>query len=88
MTSLNPVQCFACDRLDRSRMTRPTMPGEAPRVLIDTCEAFPKGIPMPIALGGADHRTEFQGDQGLHFVQAPGEEAAEAFRNWKNKFGS
>lgn len=31
------------------------------------CTAFPQGIPLEIALGIANHRHPFEGDNGIHF---------------------
>lgn len=43
-----------------------------------TCAAFPEGIPDEIYVGGFDHRTEFDGDQGIRF-EAANEEDAERY---------
>jgi hypothetical protein len=58
MTLIGPVLCLACTRLDRS--TRE----------VETCLAYPKGIPVEIRDGG-DHR-KLRGDetQRLVFEQA------------------
>lgn len=88
MTSRSPAQCLGCARLDRTRMTRPSMPGELPMPILDRCEAFPDGIPLEISLGGADHREAIDGDQGRLFRQAPGAEAMQAFESWDRAHGA
>jgi hypothetical protein len=58
VTLIGPILCLACTRLDRSTAE------------IETCAAYPKGIPIEIREGG-DHRTA-RGDEvrGLVFEQA------------------
>lgn len=52
-----PSICDSCDRL------RPAEEGE-----VRTCAAFPKGIPVPIADGSADHRAPWEGDHGKRWI--------------------
>lgn len=76
MTSVYPAQCYACTRLHDVRD-----PNTGSR-LVDTCDAFPRGIPQLMADGG-DHRQPLAGDNGLRFLQADGPDAAEAFDSWQ-----
>lgn len=38
----------------------------------DTCEAFPDGVPMEIAMNRHDHRQPFTGDNGVLFESKDG----------------
>jgi hypothetical protein len=76
-----PAQCYACARLDRSRLATKTLPGEQSRPVVDKCEAFPDGIPTEIALG-ADHRKPFDGDHGKQFEQLATDDGQSAFVDW------
>jgi hypothetical protein len=85
MTSVSPVQCLACARLDHSDLVKPLAPNDH-RVRVDRCEAFPDGIPISIALAGADHRNAFGGDHGLRFLQLLTPEAKAAFADWQSTY--
>ena len=55
--------CGSCKHLHRRK------PGKW------TCEAFPRGIPMPIASGHIDHLHAIDGDNGIQFeLRHPEEE--------------
>ncbi len=56
--------CGACARLG-PRVDRPGV----------ACAAFPDGIPDEIYVDGFDHRKPFDGDNGLRFELAAGEES-------------
>jgi hypothetical protein len=83
MTSVLPVQCFACAHLDRSAAD----PGGA--AVPSRCVAYPTGIPDEIAMYGADHRVA-RGDEtnGVVFAQAPSDDARDAFGWWQHTFGN
>lgn len=38
---------------------------------LETCAAFPDGIPRRIWQGEADHREPYRGDNGIRFEQDP-----------------
>ena len=40
------------------------------------CDAFPDGIPDAITVDGFDHRQPFDGDHGIRFELADGQDAA------------
>lgn len=73
MTTRYPVQCAACKHMRAA----PTPSGHP------ACDAFPGGIPNRIAYYGADHRQPVKGDHGIQFELAEGDQAAEAFENWR-----
>lgn len=52
-------QCMSCRHLEKGKPMR--------------CTAFPKEIPMDIALNKVDHRERFPGDHGIRFNPLPGE---------------
>lgn len=79
MTSVLPMQCFACTRLHASHDP------DTGTQRAGTCQAFPGGIPRVMALGG-DHRRPLPDDGGLRFVQAEGQQAATAFTFWQHTF--
>jgi hypothetical protein len=74
VTSVVPVQCQACARLNTDK------PG--------TCEAFPDRIPVEIISYGADHRQAYPDDRGLRFEQLDTKAGREAFAEWNRTFGS
>jgi hypothetical protein len=76
MTSVFPAQCYACSRLADVRD-----PDTGTR-LVDTCAAFPGGIPGLMADGG-DHRDPLPGDNGLRFDPADTAQARDAFAAWQ-----
>ena len=43
---------------------------------LETCEAFPDGIPSDILYSLADHRDPFEGDKNIRFEPLPGIESA------------
>lgn len=78
MTTQLPSICFACSRL------WPTPDPATNTQLIAFCDAFPKGIPGPIAIGDFDHRKPFGGEKDdLLFKQAPGEAAQVKLDTWE-----
>jgi hypothetical protein len=79
MTSIVPAICRACDRLHGVSLP-PSLDWPGGKK-VKTCDAFPGGIPDSIALGGS-HTEPVEGDHGLRFRQAPGQEAHEAFLEW------
>lgn len=85
MTSQSPAQCNACTRLRAGW----------------TCEAFPRGIPIEIAMFGADHRQPVRrragagldlymplNDHGIRFEQADTPQARAAFEDWQRFRGA
>lgn len=72
MTSIVPVQCRACAHLREG----------------NTCDAYPQQIPDAIAMFGRDHREAYPGDHGVRYAQRPGADAAEAFAQWEQTFGT
>lgn len=78
MTTVMPIQCYACGLLDRSE----TLPYSG-RPVVSRCAAFPDGIPDPVLIG-ADHRVAVGGEHDeLLFVQSD----ADAFAWWERVFG-
>lgn len=83
MTSVLPLQCFSCARLDRSLGDIPLT--GLPRV--ERCQAFPNGIPDVMKEGG-DHRQPIGGEvDGLLFKLSSVKEQAEFFPYWERVFG-
>lgn len=80
MTTVSPVQCFACTRLIK------TADASTNTQTVARCRAYPDGIPMEIGLLGADHRKA-RGDEkaGLIFDRAAGPEADDAWLWWTRK---
>lgn len=78
MSTVSPVQCFACTRLIR------TVDESSGTQTVARCRAYPDGIPMEIGMLGADHRTR-RGDEtgGLIFDRKPASD--EAWRDWQRK---
>lgn len=82
MTTLLPVQCYACVRLDRTQGTE----GFSDLPVVTRCEAFPKQIPLAIR-EGADHRQPVGGEvNGMVFSPLNTEQGREAFRWWDKVF--
>lgn len=81
MTTILPVQCLSCSRLDRST----TAAGSTTAVPF-RCTAYPDQIPRDLAMLGADHRIA-RGDEaaGLTFNLAVGSQAT--FDIWRRTFG-
>lgn len=81
MTTISPVQCLACGRLDRSTAVL------GGTVVPNRCTAYPGGIPEEIALYGADHRAA-RGDEvnGRIFQQDNGPGTLDAFAWWRRTF--
>jgi len=77
MTTLLPVQCFACSRLDRSTAA-------FGQLVPERCAAYPARIPADVRTFGDDHR-QVRGDEqgGLTFEQADTDEARLAFTQWQ-----
>lgn len=48
--------CWACSRLRD----------------VDSCDAFPDGIPRKVLFEHFDHRNPYPGDRGIHFDLKPG----------------
>lgn len=80
MTTVSPVQCFACTRLIQ------TVDESTDTQTVARCRAYPDGIPMEIGMLGADHRTA-RGDEtrGLIFERATGTAADQAWKDWQRK---
>lgn len=57
-------QCARCAHL-RGPIGRIGPRGELLAAM--TCDAFPKGIPVPIATGEHDHTAPYPGDRGIRF---------------------
>lgn len=84
MTSVLPIQCFSCVRLDRSQGTIELT--DLPRV--ERCAAFPDGIP-DVMVDGGDHRKPLGGEKdGLLFKLSPVAEEASMFPFWEKVFGA
>jgi len=75
VTTVMPMQCFACVRLHQASDP------DTGTQLAATCDAFPGGIP-PLMGRGGDHRNPLPGDHGLRFQQADGTQARVAFAAW------
>ena len=45
---------------------------------IDTCAAYPQGIPVEILIGDVDHRQPYAGDRGIVFAATDAQAALEA----------
>jgi hypothetical protein len=52
-------------------VTRPQCMTCARRRTLDTCTAFPQGIPLAIQLNHADHRQPYPGDHGERWEPDP-----------------
>lgn len=63
MTTSRTALCLGCRFY--TFPGRPTL-GEPP---VDTCSAFPTGIPLDILSGHIDHRQPFPGDHGIQFIE-------------------
>lgn len=79
MTTLLPVQCYACTRLNRADGTE----GFSELPPVRSCQAFER-IPKAIRMG-ADHRIPVEGEQ-LLFEQLDSEQAREHFDWWREVF--
>lgn len=51
-------------------VTRPQCMNCVHRRTLDTCTAFPGGIPVTIIMNAADHRKPFEGDHGIRWDPA------------------
>lgn len=76
MTTVLPMQCFACSRLV------PSADPDTGSRLAAVCDAFPGAIPKVMVAGG-DHRLPLPGDNGLRFAQADSGAARAAFDAWQ-----
>jgi hypothetical protein len=59
------IRCQGCRHLEGSvyRQLDRDLEGDT----VFTCEAFPEGIPVPIANGSFDHIVPYPGDHGIQF---------------------
>lgn len=77
MTSIAPAQCLACTRLDRTGAVS----------VAGSCTAYPRGIPVEIAVYGQDHRRpRGDEDQGLVFDQIDSTAGRAAWSWWRQTF--
>lgn len=85
MTSYRAAQCWACKHrhIAAPGLVEVLMPSE-----LETCDAFPDGIPMIMTAEYGDHRRALEGDGGVRFELAPGDglvsgDARDAFAMWE-----
>lgn len=64
-TNLRPAQCLFC-----ARRAFPAVSSAG--AAVQSCTAYPGGIPAPIWHNQADHREPYDGDQGQRFEPLPG----------------
>jgi hypothetical protein len=80
MTTIAPVQCLGCSRLDRSITDR------YGAVIPARCAAYPEQIPAEIATFGEDHRKPI-GDERDGLVFASAEDSVDLFDAWRRFAG-
>ncbi len=61
-----PFKQSLCDTCQRFR---DTYFDQKSNVYVNTCEAFPGGIPDDIFYDAADHTNPWKGDDGLRYVE-------------------
>lgn len=62
MTTMPAMQCLTCEHF------RSPLDYDDPSFPEQTCDAYPKGIPVEIWTMQADHREPFAGDGGVRWA--------------------